>query len=78
MSQINGRGDELQSRIFPVFRDEEALPADSDLANAITGAVDESRILVVLCSLNARASTYVADEIDYFKKLGHSDSIIGA
>ena len=31
-----------------------------------------------MCSPRAVASTYVADEIDYFKKLGHSNRIIAA
>lgn len=74
----DGRGGKIPPRIFPVFRDEQALPANADLANSITGALDNTNMLIVLCSPNARASTYVADEIDYFKKLGHSDRIIAA
>lgn len=74
----NGRGEQIPARIFPIFRDEEELPANADLAQSITGALDSTRLLIVLCSPRAVASTYVADEIDYFKKLGHSDRIIAA
>jgi len=74
----NGRGEVIPSRIFPIFRDEEELPADADLGNAIVRALDNTKLLIILCSPRAVASTYVADEIDYFKKLGHSDRIIAA
>ena len=74
----NARGEEIPARIFPVFRDEEELPADADLGGAITRALDATETLVVLCSPRAVQSTYVADEIDYFKRLGRSDRIIAA
>ncbi|WP_395375805.1 toll/interleukin-1 receptor domain-containing protein [Marinicella sp. W31] len=72
----NGRGETIPSRIFPIFRDEEELPADADLGNSIISALESTKILIVLCSPNAVASTYVADEIDHFKKFGHSNRII--
>lgn len=78
VGQKNGRDEEIPARIYPIFRDEEELPADADLGGAITRALDETRLLVVLCSPRAVESTYVAEEIDYFKKLGHSDKIIAA
>lgn len=78
VGKINSRGEEIPERIFPVFRDEEALPADADLSNAITRALDNTQFLVILCSPRARASTFVADEIRYFKQLGRSDRIIAA
>lgn len=74
----NDRGEFIPPRIYPIFRDEEELPADANLGNSIIGALDDTRILVVLCSPNAVASAYVANEIDYFKKQGHSDRIIAA
>jgi len=78
VGQTNDRGETIPSQIFPVFRDEDELPADADLANSITKALDNTGTLIVLCSPNAVASTYVADEIDYFKSLGRSDRIIAA
>jgi len=74
----NARGEIIPARIFPIFRDEQALPAHSDLGNAITRALDDTHLLVILCSPNARASKYVSDEIDYFKRAGYSDRIIAA
>lgn len=78
IGKTNSRGEVIPERIFPIFRDEEELPANADLANSITHALEQSRLLIVLCSPNAVASSYVAEEIRYFKKLGHSDRIIAA
>ncbi|BDX05868.1 toll/interleukin-1 receptor domain-containing protein [Planctobacterium marinum] len=75
---INQRGEIIPDRIYPVFRDEAELPAHADLASAIELALQESAFLVVLCSPRAAESKYVAQEIDYFKRLGHSDRIIAA
>jgi WD40 repeat protein len=74
----NTLGREIPARIYPIFRDEEELPADADLSNVITRALDDSHLLVVLCSPRAVSSPYVAEEIDYFKQQGNSDSIIAA
>ena len=49
----NGRGDTIPERIFPVFRDEEELPADADLSSPIYRALDASRFLIVICSPRA-------------------------
>ncbi len=76
IGQKNGRGEEIPARIYPVFRDEEDLPADADLDTAIIRALDSTHVLVVLCSPNAVESTYVADEIEYFKKIGGSNRIV--
>lgn len=78
VGKTNSRGEVIPERIYPIFRDEDELPADADLANSITNALKHSKLLVVLCSPNAVASTYVADEIRFFKQLGHSDRIIAA
>jgi len=78
VGKTNGRGEKIPSQIYPIFRDEEELPADSNLGNAIQNALDDSKLLIVICSPRSVASTYVAEEIDYFKKLGHSDQIIAS
>lgn len=78
VGKVNDRGDEIPARIFPIFRDEEELPADADLGGAITRALDETNLLVVLCSPRAVESTYVAQEIDYFKSQGGSNRVIAA
>lgn len=78
VGQENGRGEVIPARIYPIFRDEEELPANADLGKSIVGALDSTRLLIVLCSPRAVESTYVADEIHYFKQQGHSDRIIAA
>lgn len=72
------RGDVIPERIFPVFRDEEELPADASLSTPIEAALQNSRFLVVLCSPNAVRSSFVADEILRFKQLGKQDRILAA
>ena len=74
----NERGDVIPERIFPVFRDEEELPADADLGSPIYSALDRSLFLLVICSPQAVQSTYVANEIAYFKKIGRSDRVLAA
>jgi len=75
---VNERGDTIPERIFPVFRDEDELPADADLASPIYAALDRSKFLVVLCSPRAAQSPYVSSEIAYFKKIGRGDRILAA
>lgn len=74
----NQRGDVIPERIFPVFRDEEELPADADLSQPIERALQHSMTLLVLCSPRAVKSEYVAKEILGFKKLGKHDRILAA
>lgn len=74
----NSRGEEIPERIFPVFRDEEELPVDADLASPIYRALDHSKHLVVICSPRARQSLYVNSEIKYFKQIGKSDRVLAA
>jgi WD40 repeat protein len=73
---VNDRGDTIPERIFPVFRDEEELPVDADLASPIYRALDASKFLVVICSPRAVASPYVGSEIRYFKQLGYADRVL--
>ena len=75
---INDRGDVIPNKIYPVFRDEESLPAHADLTHSITHALNNSQFLVVLCSPGAVESRYVAQEITYFKQQGHHNRIISA
>lgn len=75
--QKNKRGEPIPRMIFPVFRDESELAADSDLQNSIRQALENSQHLIVICSPRAVASDYVAEEIRHFKELGKADRIIG-
>lgn len=72
----NSRGEWIPASLYPVFRDEEELPADSDLTVQIRQALENSDLLVVLCSPRAARSRYVRDEIRYFKELGKARQIL--
>lgn len=74
----NQRGDVIPERIFPVFRDEEELPADARLSTPIEAALAASRFLVVLCSPQAVKSRFVSEEVLRFKQLGKQDRILAA
>lgn len=74
----NDLGEEIPASIYPIFRDEEELPAHADLASSITKSLEMSRILIVLCSPRAVESTYVASEIEYFKQIGKAGKILAA
>lgn len=73
---LNMRGEKVPPSLYPVFRDEEELPADADLSTNICRALDNSALLVVLCSPRAVQSRFVADEIRYFKEIGKSHSML--
>jgi WD40 repeat protein len=75
---VNERGDVIPEHIFPVFRDEDELPADADLASPIYRALAASKFLVVICSPRAVDSLYVGNEIRYFKRLGRGDHVLAA
>lgn len=69
-------GDPVPDKMERVFRDKDQLPAHGDLGALIHDALEKSRVLIVLCTPNAVASPWVADEILHFKKLGRADRII--
>ena len=72
----NLRGESIPAGLYPVFRDEEELPADADLSDNIQRALQNSASLIVLCSPRACDSRFVADEIRTFKQLGKSPRIL--
>jgi tetratricopeptide (TPR) repeat protein len=76
VGKVNDRGDEIPSRLYPIFRDEEELPADAELSSPIERALQRSRFLVVICSPAAAASRFVDDEVRIFKQLGKADRVL--
>ncbi len=72
----NSRGEPIPANLYPVFRDEEELPADADLTDSIRRALEHSDLLVVLCSPRAVESRFVADEIRRFKEMGKGSRIL--
>ncbi len=53
-------------RINRIFRDKSELPLTSDLGDKISGALDNSDFLIVICSTNTKDSAWVPREIEYF------------
>jgi WD40 repeat protein len=76
IGRTNLRGEPVPASLYPVFRDEEELPADADLSANIQRALTHSALLVVLCSPRAVESRFVADEIRVFKELGKAGHIL--
>ena len=66
----------VSARIAPVFRDREDLSSAADLSATIKRALEESESLVVVCSPAAARSTWVNEEIAYFRSLGRDDRIL--
>ncbi len=64
------------SRLYPVFRDRDELPASADLGDSISDALAQSRYLVVVCSPSAATSRWVNEEVRLFKALGKQDRIL--
>lgn len=56
------------SRLNPIFKDREELPAADSLGDAIEQAIAASDALIVLCSPDAAKSPWIAKEIDAFKR----------
>lgn len=77
VGEPNLRGQPIPASIFPVFRDEEELPADADLSTPILRALENSLGMVVVCSPRARASRFVDDEVRLFKRGTDGDRILG-
>jgi len=73
---VGQRGEPVVASLYPVFRDEEELPADADLSQSIRRALESSSVLIVVCSPRACQSRFVAEEIKIFKNLGRSDRIL--
>jgi tetratricopeptide (TPR) repeat protein len=59
----------VPARLIPVFRDRDELSASADLGNELRGALEASEHLIVIASPNSARSTYVQEEIRYFKSL---------
>jgi hypothetical protein len=72
----NLRGAPIPSSLYPIFRDEDELPANADLATGIRAALEVSDHLIVLCSPRSALSPWVRKEVKEFKEMGRSDRIL--
>jgi len=74
----NLRGEPVRASLYPIFRDEDELPANADLATGIRAALEVSDYMIVLCSPRSAVSPWVRKEVREFKELGHTDRILAA
>lgn len=65
-----GRFGRVPARLAPVFRDREELSSGDDLSTAITDALADSAMLLVVASPAAARSDWVRQEIIEFKRRG--------
>lgn len=72
----NLRGEPIRDSLYPIFRDEDELPANADLATGIRAALELSDHLIVLCSPRSAVSPWVRKEVREFKEFGRSDRIL--
>ena len=68
----------VPARLSPIFRDREELPAATDLSETVREALAQSGALIILCSPNAAASLWVAEEIEVFRELHPDRPILAA
>lgn len=67
-----------KSRLTPLFIDRAELAAGSDLSTQVREALEQSAVLVVVCSPNARASRWVGLEIALFRSLHPGRPVLAA
>jgi tetratricopeptide (TPR) repeat protein len=59
----------VPTRLPPIFRDRDELPASANLGEELAAALSASRFQIVLCSPRAAASKWVNEEVITFKRL---------
>jgi TIR domain-containing protein len=62
-------------RLGRFFRDDDEMPASSDLAATLRGAIEDAENLIVIFSPNAARSVWVNAEILHFRRAGRGDRI---
>ena len=68
-------GNDLPTRLGPIFRDRDELPSAPSLSEAVRAALAESEALIVVCSPRAAASRWINAEIRAFRELNRTDRI---
>jgi hypothetical protein len=63
-------------RLRKIFRDEDEVPASSDLNDQIRQALVASRFLIVVCSPYTPRSAWVQREIEIFNEFGRGDDVL--
>lgn len=62
-------------RIGQLFRDDDEIPASSDLSHQIEDALRASQFLIVVCSPDTPQSKWVRHEIEFFRSIGRGNRI---
>ncbi len=70
------RAEAFPDRIGTLFRDEDEIPASSDLSDQIKEALRRSDFLIVVCSPDTPDSRWVRREIELFQEMGKGDRIL--
>ena len=65
----------IPRRLRPVFRDRDDLAASPDLKHQLHRVLDHSRSMIVVCSPDAVNSTWVNEEIAYFRSVHGGERI---
>ncbi len=63
-------------RIGHLFRDDDEIPASSDLSHQIEDALRASQFLIIVCSRDTPHSKWVRHEIEFFRSLGKGQQIL--
>ena len=63
------------TKIGKLYRDEDEAHAGVVLGDHIATALDQSRVLIIVCTSNTQASPWVEREIEYFQSLRRGDRI---
>jgi hypothetical protein len=77
-ADVGEDGASVSRRLGPIFIDREDLPAAQDLSASVKAALELSQILLVLCSPNAKASPWVAREIELFRAIHPNRPVLAA
>ena len=64
------------ARIGKIFRDDDEVPASTDLTRQIEDALRASQFLIVVSSRDTPQSMWVRQEIDFFRAIGGGDRIL--
>ncbi len=67
-----------KGRLGRIFRDREDLPAAEDLSESVKQALAGSEALIIICSPDAKASKWVAREIELFRTLHPGRPVLAA
>ena len=68
----------VPARLTPIFRDREELSAGESLSDQVQAALAASACLIILCSPCAKASPWVAREIEMFRTLYPDRPVLAA